>query len=317
MLDIETSIIDGKIETSVHYKPTDKHAMLRWDSHHPQSCRESIPFSQFLRLKRLCSSEDVFEVECTKMSKFFEARGYPLRVIEKGRERAASMKRADILNRPRAIEKTSKVQLSIPFCEQTKSISGIIKRNARILAADDDIGCCFTDNIITAYKNTPNLRQRLVRAALPSDEIPGTFPCGRKNCKTCPYVDRQTLVIGPMGQYEISHSYSCSSTDVGYVITCTKCGKLYIGETCRCMGTRFREHISRINRRDMNCELTVHMMECNGGVIELLTVRGLFTVHDTALRRCREASLVRKLGTLVPYGMNREKSSWQRAVGNA
>ena len=67
----------------------------------------------------------------------------------------------------------------------------------------------------------------------------------------------------------------------------------------------------------MNCELTVHMMECNGGDIELLTVRGLFTVHDTALRRCREAALVRKLGTLVPYGMNREKTSWQRAVANA
>ena len=50
----------GTLSTSVFYKPTDSHSYLDYRSSHSLSTLNSIPYSQFLRLRRLCSSDDDF-----------------------------------------------------------------------------------------------------------------------------------------------------------------------------------------------------------------------------------------------------------------
>ena len=59
-LDISVSINGDTLATSVSYKPTDSHSYLLFSSSHPNHTRQSIPYSQFLRLHRICSlcSED-------------------------------------------------------------------------------------------------------------------------------------------------------------------------------------------------------------------------------------------------------------------
>ena len=59
-LDIKLSINDNGLSTSVHYKPTDSHNYLLHSSSHPQHVKNAIPFSQFLRLRRLCSDNTDF-----------------------------------------------------------------------------------------------------------------------------------------------------------------------------------------------------------------------------------------------------------------
>ena len=51
---------DGQIETDLHVKPTDRHQYLRMDSCHPKHCKTAIPYSQALRLLRICSEEENF-----------------------------------------------------------------------------------------------------------------------------------------------------------------------------------------------------------------------------------------------------------------
>ena len=52
-LDINVSIHNNGLSTSVYYKPTDAHSYLLHSSSHPEHVKNSIPFSQFLRLRRL------------------------------------------------------------------------------------------------------------------------------------------------------------------------------------------------------------------------------------------------------------------------
>ena len=52
-LDISLRISDIRIQTSVHYKGTDTHNYLHFSSFHPQHCKCSIPYSQFLGLRWL------------------------------------------------------------------------------------------------------------------------------------------------------------------------------------------------------------------------------------------------------------------------
>ena len=60
-LDIKVSINGNGLSTSVHYKPTDYHSYLLHSSSHPSYVKNSILFSQFLRLcqhgSTLCSTD--------------------------------------------------------------------------------------------------------------------------------------------------------------------------------------------------------------------------------------------------------------------
>ena len=67
----------NRIATSIHYKATDSHSYLNFSSSHPDSCKSSIPFSQFLRLRKICSDDADLDIEAAKMETFFTARGYP------------------------------------------------------------------------------------------------------------------------------------------------------------------------------------------------------------------------------------------------
>ena len=61
-LDINLYIADDRVQTSVFYKGTDSHNYLHFSSFHPDHCKRAIPYSQFLRLRRLCSDDDYFLV---------------------------------------------------------------------------------------------------------------------------------------------------------------------------------------------------------------------------------------------------------------
>ena len=54
-LDTIVKIVDNKIETDLYCKPTDAHNYLLYTSAHPKKCKDSIPYSQFLRIRRICS----------------------------------------------------------------------------------------------------------------------------------------------------------------------------------------------------------------------------------------------------------------------
>ena len=71
MLDTTLKVEGTKITSTLFTKSTDSHSYLLFDSSHPHSCKTSIPFSQFLRLRRICSDDKDFESKSKWLSKFF------------------------------------------------------------------------------------------------------------------------------------------------------------------------------------------------------------------------------------------------------
>ena len=74
--------------TSVHDKPTDSHSYLLHSSSHPSHVKNAIPYSQFLRLRRLCSDDSDFSNQSKEIGQFLEKRGYPVSVIQTAHHRA-------------------------------------------------------------------------------------------------------------------------------------------------------------------------------------------------------------------------------------
>ena len=77
-----------------------------------------------------------------------------------------------------------------------------------------------------------------------TDDRSGTFKCARSRCKTCPFIHNVENISGTKRSIKITDHFTCTSANVIYCITCTYCNKLYIGETGRLLGDRFREHLA-------------------------------------------------------------------------
>ena len=104
-LDIKLSANDNGLSTSVHYKPTDSHNYVLNSSSHPQQVKNASPFSQFLRLRRLCSEDSDFNNKCEEMCQFFKKRAYPDAAVTTGKHRAQEIDRETALQKSQNEEK--------------------------------------------------------------------------------------------------------------------------------------------------------------------------------------------------------------------
>ena len=81
-LDTKVTITDTGLKTDLFCKPTDAHNYLLFSSAHPRSCKSSIPYSQFLRVRRICSDIEDYDKNVTMLGTEFLKRGYPPHTVE-------------------------------------------------------------------------------------------------------------------------------------------------------------------------------------------------------------------------------------------
>ena len=171
---------------------------------------------------------------------------------------------------------------------------------------DKDFGHLFKDNIVTASKNEKNIKRALFQSRLKSDELVGTFPCGRTKCNTCPFVVQTDQLSSPNGSINLSGSFNCIVQCVIYAILCTKCSSIYIGETGRCLGDRIREHLHYVRVNTDSNDIAVHFNSDGHAINDLsvLVIKSVFFYISKG--RLTQSKLIRPLGTLHPLGLNRE-----------
>ena len=73
---------NNNIPTTLYHKPTDQQAFLHAKSEHPRSLKNSIPYSQALRLKRMCSTSTEFDKNCAIIKQTFLDRQYKEEVLD-------------------------------------------------------------------------------------------------------------------------------------------------------------------------------------------------------------------------------------------
>ena len=65
-----------QLVTDLYVKPTDTHQYLHASSCHVSHRKKSMPFSQALRLNRICSENAVFDKRCNDLEVWLKKRGY-------------------------------------------------------------------------------------------------------------------------------------------------------------------------------------------------------------------------------------------------
>ena len=89
-------------------------------------------------------------------------------------------------------------------------------------------------------------------------------------------------------------------------ITCTLCKKLYIGETGRRLGDRFRGHLRDVEKDDKNAsKLVARHFYLPNHSMQHIAVWGL-SLHqgNTESRKTLEGKFIFQIGTLNPHDIN-------------
>ena len=222
--DIKVFISGNVLCTSVHYKPTDSHSTsyLLHSSFHPSHVKNSIPYSQFLRLRRLCSDDSDFSQpnKSKEMCQFFKKRGYPASVIQAAHHRAQQIDRQSALQTSQK-EKNDRIPFTLSFYPHNNPVKAIILNNFKILQNDPETGAIFSQPLLISFKRDKNVGNFLVRSTFKTIEKPGTFKCARLRYKTCPFVQNADKISGPKRSVKITDRFTCTSANVIYCITCT------------------------------------------------------------------------------------------------
>ena len=155
------------------------HTYLLYSSSHPSHVMNSIAYSQFLRLRRLCSDDSDFSNKSEFMCQFCEKRGCPTSVVQTGHHRAQQIDR----------------------------------------------------------QSTPQTSQKEK-----NDRIPSSLELSnaRARCKICPFIRNAEKISGP----------TCKRS-----LRITE--KLYIVETGRRLGNRFRENRCDVEKDDKDASKPV------------------------------------------------------------
>ena len=74
--------------------------------------------------------------------------------------------------------------------------------------------------------------------------------CAKEKCSGAKIVQNADKISGPKRSIKITDRFTCTSANVIYCITCTLCKNVYIGETGRRLGDRFREHLRDVEKDD-------------------------------------------------------------------
>ena len=100
-LDVITKVdISGSIYTTLYVKPTDSHGYLDFGSYHPLHSKNSIPYSQMLRIRRNCDKWSDFMINCIKLTTYLSRRGYPWDLIKDSFLRVKKLTQQSTLIKP-------------------------------------------------------------------------------------------------------------------------------------------------------------------------------------------------------------------------
>ena len=181
-----------------------------YSSSPPSKVKNSIPFSQFLRLRRLCSDDSVFSEKLEAMCQFFDKRGYPVSLVQAGRHRAQQIDRQSALQTAEE-ENSDRIRFTLTFHPHNHAVKSIILKNSKRLQNDSETSTIFSQPSLILFKHDKNIANFLVRSSFQTNDQPRTFKCARSRFKTCPFIHNVEKMSGPKRSIKITDHFTSKS----------------------------------------------------------------------------------------------------------
>ena len=275
------------LDVKVFFKETDSHSLLYRTSYHPKHTFAGLVKSQLLRFKRICTRQEDFKAATNILFSSLLNRGYTSTMLRQ------ALRTFEVV-KPISVE--SVLAVVVTFSESNVKFVQKLKRNF-VSSGGENFLRGF--RLIAAYRRNPNLQDSLVRSKLrplnppKTRRLDGFF-------RTYRTVQNQTT-------HEVFRTQSgldVQTKNCVYLIRCSKCCVQYVGESGNTLLTRFTQHRYNItHKKYLNNPLVNHFVQH-----DWLSVRATILESNPnwtiRVRRKVERTWIKKLGTLMPQGLN-------------
>ena len=325
-LDVQVSLSEGSLITDLYVKPTDTHQYLHASSCHVYHSKKSIPYSQALRLNRICSNNSLFDKRCNQLEDWLCKRGYSNKMVRNQILAARKFSREDILNKEKQPRKDI-LTFNITYHPKLRVIKDTLKKLQMLLEYDSGHKKVFSDIPMVGFRKGKSLKDLLVRAKLPLlDDVPGCNKCqktGRKGppCQVCKLMEVSTTFTDREGSrmYDIRKGpLDCNSAYVVYLIQCKICNKQNCGSTLNKFRIRLNNYKTKFKKyQEGMCNGTLdkgsivqqasfhkHFCQENHNGISDWSIKLIDQADDERSLRIKESFWQHKLNTFVPNGLN-------------
>jgi hypothetical protein len=153
----------GRINSTLHRKPTDTMSLLHFKSYHPHHIASGLIHSQAMRYNRLISEPCHLSGELRTLARQLVLKGYHLDIINKNISKALRHTQKDLVNKIKIIDHNYIFPIVTPYNVQGKQINNIILHNWNIINNDPELCTLFPPIPTLTHTNTPTLRDRLIR----------------------------------------------------------------------------------------------------------------------------------------------------------
>ena len=172
--------------TDLFVKPTDTHQCLDRSSSYTYYCKKGIPYSQVLRVSRICSDNESFHKCCNDVEGWLMGRGYNGKMIRKQILRAQKHSRKDLLEREKTETSVPRLTFNITCYPVFQNMRKILQELHLLLAPDKEHKKVSPDVPVIGFRNGKSLKDCVVRATLPkTNETRRCEPFGKKTCLVC------------------------------------------------------------------------------------------------------------------------------------
>ena len=256
-LDLEIFIEDNQLKTNLFVKPSNKQIYLDFDSNHPEHCKQSIPYSQALRVVERCSSVENRDLHLSNLRDKLEKRNYPTDLVSKQFEKAKEKDRKGLIfqKRRKKDKKDGKVRLMFTHNRANPPIHQWVRDCKKQLFRNDqakELG----ERIQIGMRQPKNL-QRLVggykSGSRRMENPPPDAGCAKcHKCKVvCPVLKEGSNFQSKntSKKYKIKQKLTCDSDWLVYLVTCKKCGGQYVGKSKTSFKKRHSNHKVEIKQK--------------------------------------------------------------------
>lgn len=300
---------DGTLSTDLYTKPTASFQYLHHSSYHNPPVTTSLPKSQFMRIRRICSNITDYDRHVKRFTEHFVKRKFHRKKVEETAQSVREMNREDLLTYKKP-QTNERIPLVLTYHHKFEGFGSAMKTAyKRASAKFPALQSLFPQPPMIAFRRTRNIRDKIIRANHHgrqqeqredhAEVSVGRSLLARQMNHTRSITNRKTnrtlnIEGGP-----------ASTVGAIYAAECTKHHSIYIGQTERQLNLRFNNHRSDVEKQPHVCKLTEHFHNNNCNLQSDLQVSVLEQVTGSkALREYKEDRWITRLQTTAPGGMN-------------
>ena len=309
-LDVNVHNTANRLTTSLYSKPTDSHSYLDFGSCHPQNTKKSIPYSQFLRIRRNCTSWIDFVKSALQMYHHFTVRGYPIDLLKESLLKVSTESQYDLINTNQNTFTEKQFYCITEFNPSNPEISLIIRKAWAFLDRSSSTRFLVDIPLIFGNRKPKNISDLIIRSDIKTMERIKRFPPKCRNpakCRHCPKINRTGFIksSSTSREYKIPRRVTCNSKNLIYCIECKLCRAQYVGQTKNKFLIRINQHLSDI-RIQKDTPISRHFnrkckLASSGYILHVLQ---LIDSDNSDKRDKFENQWIARLCTLTPHGLN-------------